>query len=430
MEIQRVQALGCDEEMVYRYIKIISELTFAIFCYAGAFKGTSLVEETIGDVDLTFLSFLLTAGMVALRFTFEQKIQIPSKLRVFLLLLVGFVLLCTISCLFTSTSNDEALKKLAQVLVFGLGGAVFGVVILQEQLAQERFLLITFAIATIVGIDLVLSKQMQFIVGALGADDNYQWLSKIALFGIFSGLYSFLRARSLQIRLVILICLCILVFAAVVGGARQAIFGMVLSLVFLVYAKKATLSLKPRTFFAGISILAALWVVINYFADAELRGVQRVSASLEYAIEGNFQDLYAASKRYIPQRDGLIIYSNHPVWGIGFGNFRQYASTDEFRHPHNYFIEALSEMGVFGLIFAILPFFYLIWHLLHRGKLGHSNLTMAWGTMLVAQIFSMMVSGDFGTNRIFYILGACFFMSLQTSSLRKTSERPREYPAI
>jgi hypothetical protein len=53
--------------------------------------------------------------------------------------------------------------------------------------------------------------------------------------------------------------------------------------------------------------------------------------------------------------DGLAAFQQYPIFGVGFGMFRDY--TDDYVPAHNSFIEALTELGLFGYI----PWFLLIY---------------------------------------------------------------------
>jgi hypothetical protein len=53
--------------------------------------------------------------------------------------------------------------------------------------------------------------------------------------------------------------------------------------------------------------------------------------------------------------DGLAAFQQYPIFGVGFGQFRDY--TDDYIPAHNSFIEALTELGLFGYI----PWFLLIY---------------------------------------------------------------------
>jgi O-antigen ligase len=66
-------------------------------------------------------------------------------------------------------------------------------------------------------------------------------------------------------------------------------------------------------------------------------------------------------------RTGIALWSKHPLFGIGLGNYIGYAKNFEI---HNYYMAILVEAGLVGLaalFFFILYAFYPIWHL-NRGK--------------------------------------------------------------
>lgn len=65
------------------------------------------------------------------------------------------------------------------------------------------------------------------------------------------------------------------------------------------------------------------------------------------------------------------MFKKNIFFGIGPNNFRYLCDKKEFKHsedscsthPHNFYLQFLSELGLFGFAFIIIIFFILIYNL-------------------------------------------------------------------
>lgn len=93
--------------------------------------------------------------------------------------------------------------------------------------------------------------------------------------------------------------------------------------------------------------------------------------------------------------DGLAAFQQFPIFGVGFGIFRDY--TDDWIPAHNSFIEALTELGLFG---------YIPWFLLIFMTLLHLRRTIALKDQISREDF-FYLSGLF-SSLVGYLTGAYF----------------------
>ena len=87
-------------------------------------------------------------------------------------------------------------------------------------------------------------------------------------------------------------------------------------------------------------------------------------------------------------------------------------------HPHNYYLEILSEIGIVGLIVFLLIFgkvFYDTFYLKYVRNIKLNNLIVPFMFLFLAEIFPIKTSGSFFTTGnasfIFFILAITVALS-------------------
>ena len=119
----------------------------------------------------------------------------------------------------------------------------------------------------------------------------------------------------------------------------------------------------------------------------------------------------------------LKIFGSNPIFGSGPEGFRNYCRLNNYdpivgtctTHPHNLFLQILSELGIIGILLYLLGVIFIILKIFKATKLkkkylkGHYNsfLVISFGLLLV--YFPLTPSGNFFNNWIslsnFYYIG-------------------------
>ena len=128
---------------------------------------------------------------------------------------------------------------------------------------------------------------------------------------------------------------------------------------------------------------------------------------------------------------GLSLFKDHPVLGSGLGTvyaasfkymnkyFYIYSDSNSFKHSHNEFIEVLGEGGIFGLIFFIALFGFVIVMLLMRAysrRYEFNYRLICLGNaigiicMLIHQVFSLSLRMSVTMTMYFFLLGLAIFL--------------------
>ena len=95
-------------------------------------------------------------------------------------------------------------------------------------------------------------------------------------------------------------------------------------------------------------------------------------------------------------------------------------------HPHNYYLEILSELGLFGFVFLLLIFSMIIYEslfkrLLKRSELKYNNIIIPFTFLFLIEIFPIKTTGSFFTtgNATYIFLVMTITIALSRSPERK-----------
>ena len=157
----------------------------------------------------------------------------------------------------------------------------------------------------------------------------------------------------------LLLVLTYLVFLIVVilSGERSSFVRMILIGLFI-------LSILPISNFKKIQSLFFLFffITIIFFIFEETYNRLINYTIVQIYIDGSIQ----MSPQHSPIYNTAIkIFSDYPLFGIGPKNFRIFCDFAIYfhengctTHPHNYYLQFLTETGLIGFIFILLSFFY------------------------------------------------------------------------
>ena len=123
--------------------------------------------------------------------------------------------------------------------------------------------------------------------------------------------------------------------------------------------------------------------------------------------------------------------------GGGIKNFRYYCHvrkpTNEINstficnmHPHNYYLEILTETGLLGLIIILVIFFQIFYLTFYKkyfliSKLKNNNTIIPFIFLFIAEIFPIKSTGSFfttgNTTYLFLIISVLIGLSLKENSI-------------
>lgn len=206
------------------------------------------------------------------------------------------------------------------------------------------------------------------------------------------------------------------VLAAIFSGSRGALMGIfvgiVLACIYLVRQKKTRL-MALGTLLVGLPVL----VVMVTLLSPRLTQVDKSDS---------------VYKRYEIWDQALGMYREHPILGIGMGNFRENYDADKLgmaqalADVHNLYLQNLTETGIVGLCVFLWMCGELYWkgfRDLNRYRMGSIRHGMAYVT--VASTVAMMIHGTVDSLFVGSTeFGAAFMVMMALASRYNTLQGP------
>jgi O-antigen ligase len=383
--------------------KLFQPIVF-LFVFSGALKSNFLVIPLNEIIDVGLLLGAITLMIIGLNISYKPRLSLSGEVKTFLLYFTQFYLVCLISFALTYSGNPDALKKALQfftaVPIYLLATIFF----YSSNDGLKNFWYFALAFSLFI----ILSKAFEVFTGKLimvGALEGYQWLTMVSFLGLVSCLRLLDSSKNIWHKISLYLCFLTLLAGLFLGGARQNVLALMFIYGFLAYKKyfhamalSLILTLIAKLVFLVVAIYMGLQVYIAL--EVEIRGVERISffvMELRYFDVGG---ILVESGRLIPFMDGLNMFVENFIAGVGFGNYSSYAVADHLSHPHNFIIEILAELGIIGVISVIpvlLPLMFMVYSADQKNRSGLYFVALTSGFFI-----TMMVSGDMGTSRVFW----------------------------
>ena len=210
------------------------------------------------------------------------------------------------------------------------------------------------------------------------------------------------------------------------SAERAAFFYMNLSCIFILIAIKNFKITRLLIFI--LSVFVIVLISISYPSSK-----QRI---IDYSvkqmnIKNGFDDIIIFSIQHNElYRTAIRIYKDNKIFGVGVKNFRNFCGKSEYKtsklscdnHPHNTYIQFLSELGLLGFSFLIILLFYFLKSMfIHFKKLFYNksyyfnDFEICLMSSFLITLWPIVPTGNFFNNWLsvisFYPLGI-FFWSL------------------
>ena len=257
----------------------------------------------------------------------------------------------------------------------------------------------------------------------------------------------------------------------VLGSYLSRLFPVFLALTFLLYKNKKNFIISISFLFVLIetliflsgervafffNTLSAIFIIIMINKFKKIRLITLVLSFFTIVLISIFDD--TAKKRIWDQTINQIginttklnifseIHESHyssafkmfldnKIMGIGIRNFRNFCNEERYKthevscttHPHNTYVQLLSETGLIGFSFAIILFFYFIFKMLNhlKGALFKkeylfSDFQICLLAAILITIWPFAPTGNFFNNWIsiiYYFPVGLFFWSVKNKNL-------------
>ena len=146
------------------------------------------------------------------------------------------------------------------------------------------------------------------------------------------------------------------------SGDRTAFFYINLSAFFVIILSRNLIKLRLITLSSSI-ILILIISIIN--PTAKNRVFNQTLDQMNLNNQNNSEQIYIFSKQHTHHYiTAYKIFLDNKTFGVGVKNFRNVCHKDKYKiselscstHPHNTYIQIISEIGIFGFIFLALIF--------------------------------------------------------------------------
>ena len=194
----------------------------------------------------------------------------------------------------------------------------------------------------------------------------------VRLLPITLGLFIYLNIQNIKIKIYILIYILLISTAILISGERTAIL-MLGILLFLII-----LTLKNlRSILMSFILLFSLIITLTLSFDNNLK--KRV-------VDKSFLDIYELNYKFnifsvqheVVYLSSLKMFNDNKLFGIGPKIFRELCKKDKYKtftkydgsrdgcqsHPHNTYIQILTETGILGFIIFLIPVVFLFYKVL------------------------------------------------------------------
>lgn len=243
--------------------------------------------------------------------------------------------------------------------------------------------------------------------------------------------YRILHERHRMVRLICVVILGLMLAVVFNTYSRGAYLGLAIIFILIFLEKR----LDPMVMFGGVTLIAILVLVLPSNYTERFRSLSALSPASEYGI---YQDssLRGRSSEILT---GLRMFYEHPLLGVGAGNYRnnyqKYTQLiglefrSEQRDPHSLYVQLLSETGIVGTIAFLGLAITLLGGLSKSIKsiehLPHAQSWLPWIFSLRLSIISYLITSLFLHGA--YIRYFWIFVALAISVIRLTDDLVNRY---
>jgi len=250
------------------------------------------------------------------------------------------------------------------------------------------------------------------------------YLSRI--WPIFFGIYIFMFNSKNKLFLFIITLFVLSEVLIFLSGDRSAFFLINLSAIFIIFFSKKLLKLRLLTLLLSIFLIIII-SFINPSAKERLIDQTLAQMNLSKKNSNEQENKYIFSEQHTSHYiTAYRMFLDNKIIGVGVKNFRNFCGNEDYKlnelscstHPHNFYIQILSEIGVIGFIFLLVILFYfckyIIKHAILRlnGKYYFSDFEICILSGIVLYLWPLVPTGNVFNNwlNIIMLLNLPFFI--------------------
>lgn len=385
-----------------------------IFCYnCYIYKDYSLFKSTYFKIAFFFWIYLILNSL------FNNPNLTSFKIAFFYIRFILFSLAICFLCL----NNNDLLKHFFYFLIFCFCILIFDGYL---QFFTNKNIIgyevsNTGRISSFFGDELILGSYLSRLLPILFAlsiylkKKNYINFKIIILIFIFSDALVFLSGERTAFFYINLSAVFVIIF--IKDFKKIRIFTLLASLFLIFIISSFNIKSKER-------IIDKTFEQFNYQKSVPIEKVDRVNGKINDRIFG----IYVFSKQHTHHYiSALRMFYDNKFFGVGIKNFRNFCSNKNYEvshlscstHPHNSYIQVLSELGFVGFAFITSIFLIFIFsctkHLvafLRYKEFYLNDFQIALFSAILVTIWPFVPTGNFFNNwlNIIYYLPLGFFI--------------------
>jgi len=222
------------------------------------------------------------------------------------------------------------------------------------------------------------------------------------IFIVFGYLFDTSKKNKNSIKIFILFIMLLSLIGILITGERsntiKAFLGITLFFLLTDFFKWRTKLISLLAFFMIIA-------TIVYYSDyLQYRYIGSLFSELKTK-ENRSQFIKKRSQYIKLYRSGISVFKNYPILGVGNKNYRLESCDKEknkenidyhcLTHPHQVYIELLSEHGIFGTVIILSIIFYLLFRLLKQIIQSQNHLQIGTFIFILINFIPLLPSGSF-----------------------------------
>lgn len=265
-----------------------------------------------------------------------------------------------------------------------------------------------------------------------GFTNQTAFLAGFLVYGIGIVFILYRNVKQKYYKIIFLISLPLLFYSLLLTGKRAHLLFMVASLIFtyLFSTELNKVSNYIIKYFIGVgATLLIIGIIISRYTPTAGSQFAKVYIRLQNTIQGFLSGEDVTSGRIYLYESSLKHFAESPIFGIGWRKFREISigiiNTDFGSHPHNIYLQLLTELGIIGFVLFMIPLIYVFIRtiILLRNASFYFNFDIRWKVVLqyslYVQFFFLFygITGNLLTDHIFLIM-YFFAVSIVLSSMK------------
>lgn len=381
---------------------IKNTFNYSAFIFLAFIPLFFVIGPAVFDIYITFFSLLF----LFLFFFLKKKILVNYKFLITLLIIFIYINLVSFSSEFKDLAFSRSIAFIRYILVI--------IVISNLVYKFSQYLKYTFLCAAVLTVLIVADIIYQYIFGydifnhksydyRLSGPFGEELIAGQVLFLLsmpsLMFCFSFFENKKVQIYFFISFTF-ILLIGIFFSGQRTSMFNFLFSFILFLYFFKKQIYIETKKLilllsFSIVSILVLFNDVLHRFVIITYKQISNV-------LNTSYSAFYET---------GINVWLSNFWYGAGLKNYRQVCKEELFiskystqacaNHPHNIYIEILSELGLIGLILFVFLFFLLISSFLNKinkSKDKYINHFLPFFVTLIPLMLPLLPSGSFFTN--------------------------------